>query len=570
MEKKWVLKETGNRETIEHLKRVLGVDTRMANLLAQRRIETFEEAKEFFRPSLENLHDPFLMKGMDKAVERIKQAISNEENILIYGDYDVDGTTAVAFTYSFLSKLYDRIDFYIPDRYKEGYGISTEGIDYAADNEITLIISLDCGIRAIDAVKYAKEKEIDFIVCDHHLPGEELPEAVAILDPKQDDCPYLYKELCGCGIGFKLAQAYTLANDLPIELAFEKLDLVAVAIASDIVPITGENRILAFHGLEKINKKPCIGIQSILGTNKVDKELSITDIVFLIGPRINAAGRIDHGRKAVELLLTEDILIANEIAARINNDNTVRRGLDEQITKHALELINEDDFYTNSKSTVVFHKDWHKGVIGIVASRLIETHYKPTIVLSEENGYATGSARSVKGFDVYQAIEMCSDLLEQFGGHKYAAGLKLKPENLVRFRERFEAAVIEKIEEHHLTPIVEIDDTIAFEEITDKFARILKQLAPFGPGNMKPVFLARNLVDRGYARIVGNNHLKMELYPEGQPDLRFNAIAFGQGDHYSSITKKLPIDVCFTIEENFWNGNTTLQLNVKDIKLSVN
>lgn len=568
MEKKWIIKKTGKGETVNHLKQVLGVDTRIANLLVQRGVHTFDESKKFFRPSLELLHDPFLMKGMNKAIERIQQAFANHENILIYGDYDVDGTTAVAFTYSFFSRLYSKIDFYIPDRYKEGYGVSTAGIDYAADNDVSLIIALDCGIRAIEKVNYAKEKGIDFIICDHHLPGDEVPDAVAILDPKQEDCPYPFKELCGCGIGFKLAQAYALANNLPTELVYDKLDLVAVAIAADIVPITGENRVLAFHGLHKINTNPCIGIKSILGVNKVKKNLTITDVVFIIGPRINAAGRIDHGRKAVELLLTEDVTSANEFALRVNDDNTVRRGLDEQITKHALELIGQDEFYSNSKSTVVFHKNWHKGVIGIVASRLIETHYKPTIVLSEADGYATGSARSVKGFDVYQAIEMCSDLLEQFGGHKYAAGLKLKPENLEKFKVRFEQAVTEKIEEHHLVPIVEIDDTISFEEITDKFIRILKQFAPFGPGNMKPVFLARNLVDRGYAKIVGNNHLKMELHPEGQPNLRFNAIAFGLGNHYGPITRKLPIDICFTIEENEWNGNVTLQLNVKDIKLS--
>lgn len=562
------MKEKASPEVVSHLRDALGVYTRIATLLAQRGISTFDEAKEFFRPKLEELHDPFLMKGMDKAVERIQQAIANEENILVYGDYDVDGTTAVAFTYSFFSKLHNGIDFYIPDRYKEGYGVSTAGIDYAADNDVTLIIALDCGIRAVDKVQYAKEKGIDFIICDHHLPGNELPNAVAVLDPKQQDCNYPYKELCGCGIGFKLAQAYSIANNLGTDFLYDKLELTAVSIAADIVPITGENRILAFYGLQKLNEAPCMGIQSILGVNKINKELSISDVVFIIAPRINAAGRIDHGRKAVELLLTEDANMATEIAKRINDDNTVRRGLDEQITQHALEIIEQDVFYHTSRSTVVFHKDWHKGVIGIVASRLIDNHYKPTIVLGEADGYVTGSARSVKGFDVYQAIELCSDLLEQFGGHKYAAGLKMKPENVMTFRERFEKVVMERIEEHHLVPVVEIDDEIEFEEITPKFLRILNQFAPFGPGNMRPVFVARNIVDRGFAKIVGNDHLKMELHPEDKPNYRFNAIAFGQGDHFGNVSRKLPMDICFTVEENEWNGNVSIQLNIKDMRPS--
>lgn len=570
LDKRWVMKAGASPEVVAHLGEALGVDERIAALLGQRGISTFDEAKEFFRPKLEELHDPFLMKGMDKAVARIEAAIAQKENILIFGDYDVDGTTAVAFTYSFFSKIHDRIDYYIPDRYKEGYGVSTAGIDYAADNDIKLIIALDCGIRSMDKVQYAKEKGIDFIICDHHLPGDELPDAVAILDPKQADCEYPYKELCGCGIGFKLAQAYSIKNGLGTDLLYDKLELTAVSIAADIVPITGENRVLAYYGLQKLNEAPCVGIQAILGVNKVTKELAISDVVFIIAPRINAAGRIDHGRKAVELLLTEDAGLATDIAKRINEDNLVRRGLDEQITQHALELIEKDAFYAESRSTVVFHQEWHKGVIGIVASRLIERHYKPTIVLGEADGYVTGSARSVKGFDVYQAIEMCSDLLEQFGGHKYAAGLKMKPENVEAFRQKFEQVVAASIEEHHLVPIVEIDSAIDFEEITPKFLRILNQFAPFGPGNMKPVFIARNVVDRGFAKIVGNDHLKLDVYPEDRPNLHFAAIAFGQGDHFAVVSRRTPMDICFTIEENEWNGNKTIQLNIKDMRPSVN
>ena len=566
MQKKWILKEKADRTIVSTLKLEIGLEQLIAEILAQRGISTFDEAKEFFRPSLENLHDPFMMKNMDKAVARIQKAFTNKENVLIYGDYDVDGTTAVAFTFSFFNSIYDKLDLYIPDRYSEGYGISFQGIDYAAENNVSLIIALDCGIRAIDKVAYAKEKGIDFIICDHHLPGEKVPEAVAVLDPKQPGCAYPFKELSGCGIGFKLAQAFAQAENLSDEILYDKLELVAVSIAADIVLINGENRILAYYGLQKLNSNPCLGIRAILGLNQIKKELSISDVVFIIGPRINAAGRIEHGRKAVELLLSDNEESAAEIAKSVNDNNIERRGLDEQITKEALEIIETNEFYQNSRSTVVFNPEWHKGVIGIVASRLIETYYKPTIVLSESDGYASGSARSVKGFDIYEAIELCSDLLEQFGGHKYAAGLKLKPENLKAFKLRFEKVVSEKIQEHHLVPIVEVDAEINLGDITPKFIRILKRFAPFGPGNMKPVFMTRGLLDRGYAKIVGSDHLKMDVYQPDNPQLKFAAIAFGFGDFFGLVKAKKPFDICYTIEENEWRGNITIQLNIKDIR----
>ncbi|MGB1318664.1 MAG: single-stranded-DNA-specific exonuclease RecJ, partial [Flavobacteriales bacterium] len=455
-------------------------------------ISTFEEAKNFFRPSLDDLHDPFLMKGMDKAVSRIEQALGNGEKILIYGDYDVDGTTAVALVYSFLKDL-GQIDFYIPDRYKEGYGLSMAGIDYAKEFGISLIIALDCGIRAIDKVAYANELDIDIIICDHHLPGLELPEAHAILDPKQKDCEYPFKELCGCGVGFKLLQAFCERNNEDFERLYAKADSLAISIAADIVPITGENRILATFGVQQINESPSTGIQAMLKYAKIDRPLTISDVVFIIGPRINAAGRIASGKRAVELLISDDLDDALKFSEEISKYNTERRTLDKSVTDGALEIVATEDFYSDSKSTVVFNKDWHKGVVGIVASRLIEKHYKPTIVLTESEGVATGSARSVKGFDVHAALTECEDLLEQFGGHKYAAGMSLKLENVDAFRERFEKVVSERIEEHMLTPKLDVDLEIDLDRITPKFMGLLKQFGPFGPGNMNPVFVSRNL-----------------------------------------------------------------------------
>ncbi len=580
MEKSWVFKKQGDKESIKRLQNDLGVDFHIANLLAQRGITTYDEAKSFFRPQLADLHDPFLMKDMDKAIYRIDQAIDNNERILIYGDYDVDGTSAVALVYSNLKEFYDNLDFYIPDREKEGYGISMKSIDFASENNISLIIALDCGIKAYDQVAYANEKGIDFIIGDHHRPGDVLPNAYAILDPKRDDCTYPYDELSGCGIGFKLIQAYYQHKNIPFENLEAYLDMVAVSIASDIVPITGENRILAFYGLKIINSKPRPGIEAILRYSNVckenglhanngfffNRELTINDLVFLVGPRINAAGRIESGKKSVELLISKSIESALEIGALVNNNNIERKSLDSFATQQALEYIANDKFLFNSKSTVVFNPEWHKGVIGIVASRLTEVYYRPTIVLTQSNGFITGSARSVKDFDIYDAVEACSDLLEHFGGHKYAAGLSLKPENLNSFRDRFEEVVSATIKDKMLVPEIEIDDSLVLTDITPKFFNVLKQFAPFGPGNLSPVFYTADVRDSGYSRIVGANHLKLSMFHQHISSLPYNGIAFQQGEYYPLIQRGMPFSVCYHIEENEWNGKVSLQLNVKDIR----
>ena len=560
------MKAQGDAGQVAGMAKELKISEQIATLLVQRGITTKEEAKKFFRPQLSDLHDPFLMKGMDKAVERIAKAIGNKENILVYGDYDVDGTTAVALMYTFLHSFYENVSFYIPDRYKEGYGISTTGIDFAEDNDMSLIIALDCGIKAVDKVAYAKQKGIDFIICDHHLPGDMIPAAVAVLDPKQPGCNYPYKELSGCGLGFKLAQAWAMKNSMPFEELEQYLDLVVVSIASDIVPITNENRVLAFFGLRQINTSPRQGIKTLLELNNVKKELSITDLVFIIGPRINAAGRIDSGRKSVELLIATNEEEAKESSIGINQHNLDRRDLDTTITAQALEMIAGDEAMLKRKSTVVFNKDWHKGVVGIVASRLTEKYYRPTIVLTQSNGVISGSARSVKDFDVYEAIHACADLLEQFGGHKYAAGLSLKPENLEAFTQKFEATVSSTIEEYMLTPEIEIDEKIELKDITPGLVNILKQFAPFGPGNMAPVFLSEEVYDRGFGRVVGAKHLKMDLVQTDSPTNFYPAIAFGQAENFELIKNKMPFNACFTIEENEFNGKVSLQLNVKDMK----
>jgi len=578
MEKRWVVKEKGGKELVEKLSGVLNINTNLTNLLVQRGVTEFEEAKTFFRPELNQLHDPFLMKDMDVAVERIKKAFQNKEKILIYGDYDVDGTTAVALVYTFLKEIYTDIDYYIPDRYAEGYGISLKSIDFAAENKFSLIIALDCGIKAIDKIEYANQKKIDFIICDHHRPGEKIPDAFAVLDAKRNDCSYPYKELSGCGVGFKLIQGYAQKNDISFEKLYKYLDLVVVSIASDIVQVTGENRILAYHGLKLINTNPRPGFESILEysgikktsnkeENYFNRKLTITDLVFLIGPRINAAGRIESARNSVELLICDDIKYSKKIGHQINILNTERKSLDSQTTEHALEMINQSSEMRKKKSTVVYHPGWHKGVIGIVASRLIEHYYKPTIVLTKSNGHITGSARSVKGFDVYEAIESCSYLLEHFGGHKYAAGLSLKPENLELFIDHFEKSVSETIKEEMLTPEIEIDSVINIKEITADFYNILKQFAPFGPGNMSPVFQTNCVFDNGYARIVGKNHLKLTVADPETCMKPFPAIAFNQGDYLEKVLKQLPLSICYHIEENEWNGNISLQLNIKDIKI---
>ncbi|MEZ5081876.1 MAG: single-stranded-DNA-specific exonuclease RecJ [Bacteroidales bacterium] len=581
MNKRWVLKEQGDETTIQHLMDVLNVDHNIANLLAQRGINTFEEARSFFRPSMSELHDPFLMKDMHEAIERIETAIEKNEKILIYGDYDVDGTTAVSLVYTFLNSFYENIDFYLPDRYEEGYGISYKSIDYAEEEGVKLVIVLDCGIKAVEKIAYAKSKNIDYIIADHHRPGDELPEAVAVLDPKRNDCNYPYDELSGCGVGFKLIQGFAQKNNIPFDDLIQYLDLVVVSIASDIVKITGENRILAHYGLKLINTKPRPGLEAILkysGINRktdsviddsdyfFSKSLTISDLVFLVGPRINAAGRIESAKNSVKLLVAKTIEEAELIAERINNFNIERKDLDAQTTLEAIEMTRFSDEIQSTKSTVVYDSSWHKGVIGIVASRLIETHYRPTVVLTKSNGLITGSARSVKDFDIYDAVDACSDLLEHFGGHKYAAGLSLKPENLELFKKRFEEYVSRNISENMMRPEIEIDLEICLNDISKKFFRILKQFAPFGPGNMSPVFFTKNVMDTGYGRVVGKNHLKLEVVHQNIRGYPIPAIAFQQSMYLNEIINNKPFNICYHVEENEWNGVVSLQLNIKDIK----
>jgi single-stranded-DNA-specific exonuclease len=578
MEKRWVVKNLADEDIVNKLSDSLSIDTIIANLLVQRGVTSFPDAKDFFRPSLDNLHDPFLIKDMDKAIDRIERAIETGEKILVFGDYDVDGTTAVALVWSFLKDFCDHIEFYIPDRYKEGYGISVEGIDYASEKGVKLIIALDCGIKALSQVRYAHEKGIDFIICDHHRPGDALPPAYAVIDPKRDDCNYPYKELSGCGLGFKLAQAYYQKKRIPFEDLEKFLDLVMVSIAADIVPITGENRILAYFGLQRLNFNPRPGFESILFYSNIirkakpdektifTKEITINDAVFLIGPRINAAGRIESGNAAVELLLCEKMGETHILSENINNNNTERRSLDAEITRHALEMIESNPEMRDRKSTVLFCPDWHKGVIGIVASRLTESYYRPTIILTESNGVITGSARSVKDFDVYDAIDACSDYLDHFGGHKYAAGLSLKPENLEKFKSAFEETVARTITESMLIPEIEIDAEIKLCDITPKFFRILKQFAPHGPENMNPVFLTRGVIEKNTARIVGSRHLKVIVSHPDSPGVSFSGIAFQQGHHHQAVQWGRHFDIVYQIEENEWNGTKNLQLNIKDIR----
>jgi len=565
----------------------LGIDKNLATLLVQRGVTTFDEAKTFFRPTLESLHDPFLMKDMDKAVDRIEKAIANKEKVLVYGDYDVDGTTAVAVVYLYLKRFFNKkkIEFYIPDRYEEGYGISIKGIDYAADNDFSLVIALDCGIKAVEKIKYANSRNVDFIICDHHRAGDTIPDAVAVLDPKRPDCEYPDKDLSGCGVGFKLVTALCQRKGGSIEDIYESLDLLAVSIAADIVPIIGENRIFAHFGLDKLNQNPRPGFLAMLqyanvfpkndsdnddNENALTRKLTISDLVFKIGPRINAAGRIDKASNAVRLLTTDKPELALKLASAVNELNDTRREYDNSITEDALAMINADETLRKAHSTVVFNEEWHKGVIGIVASRLTDYSFRPTIVLTRANDLITGSARSIKDFDIYDAIDSCSDLLEHFGGHKYAAGLSLKPENLDEFRTRFEEYVAAHISEEDMIPDIEIDLNINFSDITPKFVRILKQFAPFGPGNMSPLFRTDNVVDNGYSRQVGaGKHLKLSLIqPNGEDTSPFSAIAFQQGDLYDRIHRGEPFSICYHIEENFWQGKTSLQLNVKDIKFA--
>lgn len=569
LKKNWIIKEQGDEQEIAFLRKELDISRTISCLLVQRGIKTYEAAKSFFRPTLQNLHDPFLMKDMDKAVNRIIRALNSNESLLIYGDYDVDGTTSVAMVYSYFKKYFTNIDYYIPDRYTEGYGISYKGIDYAAENGFRLIIALDCGIKAVDKIKYAKGKGIEFIICDHHNPGTITPMAEAVLDPKQPDCPYPYKELSGCGVGFKLIQAFHKKQGLPLSDIFVYLDLLAVSIASDIVPITGENRILAFYGLKQINENPSTGIKTIIKLSGIEgKNITIEDIVFKIGPRINAAGRMKSGKKSVDLLISNDAEEAMIIGAKINDYNITRRNVDALITQEALTIIQSDPKMRNRKSTVLFNPDWHKGVIGIVASRLMDYYYRPTVILTKSNGMATGSARSVNGFDLYQAVESCSTLLENFGGHKYAAGLTLKLQNVALFQEKFEEVVSQTIHPEQLIPVVEIDTEISLKEIDGKFYRILQQFQPFGPENMTPVFLTENVSDNGDGKLVGSgsDHLKLYLVQEEDPYKVYSAIGFQLGHLYDIITKGHAFDICYSIEENEFRGETNLQLNIKDIK----
>ncbi|SFQ77009.1 exonuclease RecJ [Flavobacterium akiainvivens] len=562
---RWNLKPTPNLHTTQELADALGVDTVIAGLLVQRGVQTFDEARQFFRPSLDDLHDPYLMKDMDKAVQRIEQAIENNENILVFGDYDVDGTTAVALMSSYLKSVYLNVDTYIPDRYAEGYGVSTAGIDYADDNGCTLIIALDCGIKSIDKVEYAKAKSIDFIICDHHRPGDTLPDAAAVLDPKRDDCTYPYDELCGCGVGFKLVQALAGNRGQTILDLMPYLDLVATAIAADIVPITGENRVLAKFGLQVINTKPRPGIKALI-QNLKRKELVISDVVFVIAPRINAAGRIKHGKYAVQLLTEFNLNQAEEFAGQIEQLNADRKDLDKQITVEALRQIDERGDH-NRFTTVVFQEDWHKGVIGIVASRLTETYYRPTLVFTKSGDKLAASARSVKDFDVYNALEACAEHLEQFGGHMYAAGLTLLEEQYEAFRDKFEQVVASTIDPALLTPEISVDAEIDFVNITPKFHRILKQFEPFGPGNMTPVFLSRNLRDTGYGKAIGadGTHLKLFIKQHGASE-GFGAVGFGLASKKDLACNGADFEAVYSIDENEWNGQVSLQLRLRDMR----
>jgi single-stranded-DNA-specific exonuclease len=561
---RWTLKPQPDSQKVAHLAQALNVEEFVATLLVQRGIETFEEARDFFRPKLEHLHNPFLMKDMDKAVARIELAIANQENILVFGDYDVDGTTAVSLVSSYLKTYYSDVATYIPDRYDEGYGISFKGIDFADDNEFSLIIALDCGIKSIDHVAYAKERNIDFIICDHHRPGEFLPDAVAVLDPKRDDCSYPYDELCGCGIGFKLIQALGENRNQTIEDLMPYLDLVATAIAADIVPMTGENRVLAYFGLQVINSDPRPGIKALI--HQIKKQtLDITDVVFIIAPRINAAGRIKHGNHAVELLSEFDFEQAQQFASEIEKYNSDRKELDKQITIEALSQIVENDEIVGF-TTVVYQEDWHKGVIGIVASRLIETHYRPTLVFTKSGDKLAASARSVKGFDVYNALEACSEHLEQFGGHMYAAGMTLKEENYPDFKKAFEKVVSETIHPDMLLPEISIDAELDFTEITPKLIRILKQFEPFGPLNMTPIFISKNVNDTGYPKNMGSEEAHLKLFLKQNNSEGIAAIGFGLGNKINLVTDKKPFDAVYCLDENEWNGKVTIQLRLRDIK----
>jgi single-stranded-DNA-specific exonuclease len=575
MQKRWLIKSAVDDTIVEEFRSLLKVDKIVGTLLLQRGIQSFDEANLFFRPELSQLHDPFLMKDLREAAERINSAIANNERILLFGDYDVDGTTAVALMYTFLRKHYENVDFYIPDRYAEGYGVSYQGIDHAQSEGCALIISLDCGIRSVEHVAYAKSKNIDFIVCDHHNPGNELPDCL-VLDPKRNDCDYPYKELSGCGVGFKLLQGLVQINEWNLHELYEQLDLLAVSIGADIVPVTGENRVLCYFGMQHLNAKPRKAFQELLLVAKRSFPLSLTDVVFTIAPRINAAGRLRSGRFAVQLMISENSDEIRKLALEIDEDNKERRTIDKVITREALEMIDADPSFLTSKSTVVFKQDWHKGVVGIVASRLIEKHFKPTIVLTESNGKATGSARTTNHFDIHEALTRCEHLLEQFGGHTHAAGMTLALENVDEFRREFDKVVSELITLEDATPEQEIDIEISFDEIflpgenrmkLPRLKRILDQFEPHGPGNMKPVFLVRNVYATDQ-RILKEEHLKLKVV-QPNSDVAMDAIGFNLADKADLTASGVPFDLAFTLETNRWQERETVQLNIKDIRPTI-
>ncbi|WP_461151324.1 single-stranded-DNA-specific exonuclease RecJ [Spirosoma pulveris] len=575
--KRWITKplpdSSEQRLAIETLTNSLGVSPFLAALLVQRGVQTYEEARTFFRPEINHLHNPFQMKDMDKAITRLQMAMlpERQEKILVYGDYDVDGTTSVALVYGFLKSYHSAIDYYIPDRYKEGYGISKQGIQWAAENGFSLIIALDCGIKSIDRVAEAKALGVDFIICDHHRPGDEIPDAAAVLDPKRDDCPYPYKELSGCGVGFKLLQAFCLHKGIDLNDLYPSLDLVAVSIASDIVPLTGENRVLAYYGLKHLNASPRTGLKALIKIAGFSRELDITNLVFGLGPRINAAGRIQHAKAAVQLLLAESEEEADEFAMAINKHNNSRREFDSSMTEQALEMIRSNERLRQAKSTVLFDATWHKGVIGIVASRCIEHFHRPTIILTQSNDKAAGSARSVPGFDVYEAIEECADLLEQFGGHTFAAGMTMSVENIDAFRKKFEEVVASRIKEEHLTPLIDIDLPLDFSEISDKLYRIVRQMGPFGPHNLQPTFMTEDVYLVSEPIIMKEKHLKINVRQGDtaarRSGLTFTAIGFGMAHLADLIRPGKPFSICYQVDQNHFNGNVSLQLMLKDIKV---
>lgn len=565
MEKKWILKNEEDTKLLHQLAKDLNLTPDLTSILVQRGINSFDSAKTFFRPSLSQLLDPFLMKNMDQAVNRLCDAVFNNEKIVVYGDYDVDGISSVAMVYSFLKELTEHVEFYIPDRYTEGYGISEKGVKWAAKNEFSLMIALDCGIRAVDKVELANSLELDMIICDHHLPGEKIPEAIAVLDPKQSGCNYPFKELSGCGVGFKLLQGFCLQNTIPLERLFNYLDLVAVSIGSDIVPIVGENRVLTYYGLKKLNLAPSLGLKSLIDVSGMKKHLSISDVVFYIGPRINATGRLTHAKESVNLLISKSEADLADLSKMLNERNTERKEFDKTITEEALKMIEED--FPDTKSCVLFKKDWHKGVVGIVASRCIDQYYRPTIILTESEGKATGSARSVRGFDVHEAIGKCRHLLEQFGGHTHAAGLSLPLENVAAFREAFEEIAANTLTPDQLIPKLHIDRKITLDFVNLKNIKILNQMAPFGPQNLQPVFWSEKVFVKKTPRLIKDAHLKLMVYQKGNSQ-GFDAIAFGLGEWAEKIEPNIPFEIAYHIEENTFQGNEKLQLNVKDIKLA--